>query len=619
MSEFDDFESIYKHLKEHASEYRHLHQIGDLFKPLITKYREEEDPENEKIAHNERETFFFHIIDGELNPAMTWNTPQGLIRFPDLEKWDIESFQYIIKRLDSSKNPVLRARYAHILWESPNKHGKYAQIAVDAYLELVDIYREKDKEEPESLYGLSVVDSIKNAFYLARNSNDQARLQKIKEKIKDLINSYERESKSAFALRRFLLELMIDERSFNIQDIKGMDDVLYKIYMELKKGNNSHQAIMMLETGKIISNKIGENKYNWNKLIAEEYEILMNNNAESNSLAAIHFYEKSYEYYKMINDEKKLQELNDIYNDLRKKAKYTEFKTEIDMTTYKQFLNELSKKIKDMSFKNIIQILSMDEGIIPKYDEVEKEAKDILKNNPLSAILPRILIDERGHTAERFYSDETQLEYQVAQQYRLHIEMLKGHLINTILIESIKNKIFTYDDLLTFLADNSWIGMGLTRKIGPSLEITYKWLDVISPALKAYFNEVNSFLSEGAEHNFVLTIDSLVLKIEGLIREICQLSGITTFYHRETPEGKVIREKDLHALLYEDKVKELFSKDELYFMKFILVEQVGYNLRHKIAHSLIISQEYTISLMNLLIVILLRISRFQISIHKKEN
>lgn len=289
------------------------------------------------------------------------------------------------------------------------------------------------------------------------------------------------------------------------------------------------------------------------------------------------------------------------------------------MTTYKQFLNELSKKIKDMSFKNIIQILSMDEGIIPKYDEVEKEAKDILKNNPLSAILPRILIDERGHTAERFYSDETQLEYQVAQQYRLHIEMLKGHLINTILIESIKNKIFTYDDLLTFLADNSWIGMGLTRKIGPSLEITYKWLDVISPALKAYFNEVNSFLSEGAEHNFVLTIDSLVLKIEGLIREICQLSGITTFYHRETPEGKVIREKDLHALLYEDKVKELFSKDELYFMKFILVEQVGYNLRHKIAHSLIISQEYTISLMNLLIVILLRISRFQISIHKKEN
>ena len=66
MSNFDDIESIYIHLEGHATDYRHLYQIGDLYKSLINKYREDKDPDSEKRAHNEREAFFFHIINSFL-------------------------------------------------------------------------------------------------------------------------------------------------------------------------------------------------------------------------------------------------------------------------------------------------------------------------------------------------------------------------------------------------------------------------------------------------------------------------------------------------------------------------------------------------------------------------
>jgi hypothetical protein len=109
----------------------------------------------------------------------------------------------------------------------------------------------------------------------------------------------------------------------------------------------------------------------------------------------------------------------------------------------------------------------------------------------------------------------------------------------------------------------------------------------------------------------VLAIDSLTLKIEGLLRDMCEFSGIATFYQTKDKKGRnIVREKDLHALLHEDKIKELFDEDDLLFFRFLLVEQAGLNLRHRIAHSLLYFREYSIDLMHLLMLALLRIGKY---------
>jgi hypothetical protein len=72
----------------------------------------------------------------------------------------------------------------------------------------------------------------------------------------------------------------------------------------------------------------------------------------------------------------------------------------------------------------------------------------------------------------------------------------------------------------------------------------------------------------------------------------------------------VSREKDIHALLYEDKVADLFDKNDLLFFKFLLIEKAGFNLRHKVAHSLMMFQEYGVNQMCLLLLALLRLGKY---------
>ena len=62
--------------------------------------------------------------------------------------------------------------------------------------------------------------------------------------------------------------------------------------------------------------------------------------------------------------------------------------------------------------------------------------------------------------------------------------------------------------------------------------------------------------------------------------------------------------------MFEEPIKKLFDQDDLLFFKFLLVEKAGYNLRHKVAHSLMLFQDYNINYMHLLILAILRLGKY---------
>ncbi len=61
------------------------------------------------------------------------------------------------------------------------------------------------------------------------------------------------------------------------------------------------------------------------------------------------------------------------------------------------------------------------------------------------------------------------------------------------------------------------------------------------------------------------------------------------------------------------KKEKLFNEDEILFFKALLVEKAGYNLRHKVAHSLIQYDEYSIGIAHLLVLLLLRLGEIRFS------
>jgi len=167
MENFTEFKPIYEYLEKNATDYRYSHQIGNLFQRLRDlKYKENKPDEAEK-AQWEIDFFNFTIKEGNLNPKFTGTNEKGeVVKYPTLDRFDNRAYDYLIERLNSTSNPLLKARYSHILWYSPKKHTKYAKIVIDSHLKLIKIYEIKDVKDVEKHYGLDVMNMIKNAYSL---------------------------------------------------------------------------------------------------------------------------------------------------------------------------------------------------------------------------------------------------------------------------------------------------------------------------------------------------------------------------------------------------------------------------------------------------------------------
>jgi hypothetical protein len=618
LSDFSDLESVYKYLEEKAGDYKYPHQISDLFQRIRDRMHVEKNTDKEAKAQWEIDCFNFWIEDNEAKPLFTFANGRGKsVGYPDFNRFNDSTYDYFAERLDSSTNPLLRARYAHILWFSPRKHGKYAQIAIDSYLEVANLYEQKDKEKPRDHYGLDLLNAIKNAFLLSLNIKDEKRLDAVKSVIKRLIFDFNPKSSSSFILRAELIRLMLKEKSgFSKDDFVGINDICIKF---AKAFEDLHKSITMLELGEKVENELGKITNDWRRLIAESYEKMMNASLPKSKFVAIKFCQDALECYRQLKDSEKIRELEGIYNQLKDAVEFKEFKVELNLGDYIKECEKKAVKIAKHSSEEIISLLTWDKNLLPKLNEMKASAEEILKEHPLQGLLPIVLTDERGHNAQHFSSKEEIAYYQTLQQYQLYLENQHLPLINAIILEALKDRKLSFTSIIDHIKKHCWYGTTFKRKI-QNQEITYSWIDLLAPSLHEYFAQMEYCLASGKYPNLVLCIDSLILKIEGLLRDLCNLSGIVTFFQKKDQQGRTIyQEQDLNSLLHEEKMKELFGEDDLLFFRFVLVEKAGYNLRHRIAHSLILPQEYGVNYTHLLILSLLKVGKFSLRKDNKES
>ena len=612
MGNLNDFESIYEHLEESAINYKYLHQIGELFKNLRDLKQLEENKGEAEKAQWELDFFNFVIRDNKLSPKFSTTNEKGeVIEFPTLKRFDERTYAYLIERSNITLSPLTKARYSHLLWLSPKKHLKYAKTAVDSYLELIKIYEKKDLEKPEEHYGLDAINAIRNAFFIG--CQVKYRIADIKYEMTRLIKKFNMKSSSAFVMRFDLIDLMLSEkRIFPNDELAGIEGICWDLSkLDVERGN-IHGAIRLLELGEKIDTRLNKKSKNWRQRIAELYETLTNQAGKSNNLAALSFCQQALENYKIIKDENKISEIEKKYTELRESMKLTEFKQEIDMSGHIKKCREIASELTKEDPEEIIKKLMVSKQLLPGYKDMEQIADDIGKEHVIQKLFSKVIMDQRGHPAQHFTEDSEEKYFSILEQYQMDLRINKIPLIREIFFSAIRNNKLNTEALLEFLIKHSWYGKIISKKLGEGREITYNWMNLLAPSIHEYFLEMERFFLESANRpNLVLPIDSLTLKIEGLLRDMCEFSGVATFYQTKDNKGRnIVREKDLHALLYEDKIKELFDEDDLLFFKFLLVEQAGLNLRHRIAHSLLYFQEYGVDLMHLLILALLRIGKY---------
>ena len=614
MAEILDFESLYKHLEGKDAEYAYR-DISNLFQKIRDKMHVEGNNASETKAQWEMDFFNFGIEKNKVSPLWTFPDAKGIIvSYPNFDNFVQETFDYLDSRFNSTNNAFLKARYGHLLWFSPKKHGKYAVASIDSYLELLKILEEKEKvesQEAPNRSGLDLLNVLENAFFLAKSIGNKERLDLLKSEIKRLIFDFNPKSNWLFKLRIDFINLIIEEKTvFVADDFTALADLCFKFSQQF---GGSHQTITLLCLGERVEQKLKTTNYNWKDLIAQSYEKMMNDFLDKNKLVAIRFCQNAIENYKLSKNNVKVEELEKIYAELKNSAELKEIGVEIDRSEY---IEDCKKKAKDISQKysseEIINILMTQENLVPHFKSILDLTQKLIKEHPLQKMFPITLSDDQGHTAQHFNSEDEIEYYKMLEQYRMCLEAFNMPFINLIIEEAFTEKKFTFPTLIDFFEKKSWFGKTFARKI-QNKDFPYNWLTLLAPSLYEYFSQMDFYYSSKKYPNLVLCIDSLALKIEGLLRDLLSRFGATTFYSTKDNKGRTIyREKDLNSLLHEENIKDWIDPDDLLLFKFVLVEKGGYNLRHKIAHSLILREEYHIDFFHLLLLILLRLAKFDV-------
>ena len=147
-------------------------------------------------------------------PMAVWKAQDGrVVESPSLEFITEEILRYWDGRIDAVSHPVLRARYADLLWDfaKPLKQAvqiRHANIAVDTYLDAVRSGRLEHE--------VTAITYARRALQLSINTNDGARIQQAR----DAIIQLEREIRQLGHLGTwgFAFDLLVENRKSLLTD-----------------------------------------------------------------------------------------------------------------------------------------------------------------------------------------------------------------------------------------------------------------------------------------------------------------------------------------------------------------------------------------------------------------
>lgn len=235
-----------------------------------------------------------------------------------------------------------------------------------------------------------------------------------------------------------------------------------------------------------------------------------------------------------------------------------------------------------------LMTLALDDSLLPP---------EIVDDQTLLSEIKRLGIkasffDTNGnpHSGDGFYSSKI-----MSLQYHHQYELITLCPILASIKGLIENGSFSGTKLYKYLS-STWLGrhrLTVNRSLRESHE---SWLDVMRSSICSICFEITSeIMSEGTYNgDYICSIDSLVTKIEGCLRDACQHLLINTVKGRSHDEIPLEQLFDKIEEYQERKQKQVISSTSLKFLRGILTKQ-GKNLRNNIAHGFTSKADYSIT------------------------
>jgi len=537
--------------------------------------------------------------------------------WPDIREFKKEDFDYLYKRFKDCKNIYAKTEYGLVLFYSKNKQDNAFVIELlNALFELLNSYIEKAKSKDDKnhyiLYSRIV---LANALHIANNRKEAAEVETI---FKTLIKYTFEVHQNWDITHSSTLRTIIDFTDFAIQYFKDFKETVQvnkfidKNWEAAKTLSKTYVwgAIYVADISTKLCRKLGTDMKDWLYFKAEQYEKL--STERKADLASVSFVEKAMSIYKSLKDEKNLYRLQKEYQKLRTEFKLGEVRQEMPQDETQRIMELIKKEVKEKSEEEIVKTLLLTPMIKP-LDEIKKWSEDSFKETMLQNMLPVGIQDKFGNTVAQYITDEERNKFSLLRTYEFHMQIAMQTIIQ-FFIEALRAEKISSNGIISLL-NQTWMGENVSRRSN-GRDVSFSYIKLIEPGINSFFDELLKWKADPNYYpNFVSATDSLILKAEYLLREFCYFLDIPTFKPNPKQSG-IIMEKTLDNLL--DDLEGKITDNDHFFIKFILTEKAGYNLRNRIAHGLMDNVDYGLEYPILSILIILKLSNYQFTSIKKD-
>lgn len=541
----------------------------------------------------------YTIQAGKLRPFFTDANGNS---YPDIKNLTDNDINYLLNYSDVSNNFYIKAKIYHFLFIKTKCKNKinFANNAIDAYFELFNKYLTTE------------CDTWLELSYIYNNLTDL--VFKAKYKINELkflsINIVKTSNKNVLIrdAAEFLIE-RVKKKKFDKSVLKGFIDICKT---KIKNPNdNINWTECFIEIGRKIGRIQNGNLSQWDLLQAKAYENEMKKAQQQNNngIVAASWCKDAIKYYKKAKNKTKADKLFKKYSDLCKTVQYAT----INCPPYD--LKEDIKNLKDSIDKsNNLDILKdLIYGFIPKYENNSKIAKQNLANFSFTTFCSNVYTDIYGQVIGYASTDEEKYKQELWNSYKISFNFNSILLLNYIQYALSTNKLNA--SLLIEYLKTTWFGSVIKKQLPENQILAYQWLEHIEQPIISYFNKQQKYLYD---NNFRLTyineVDSLTLKIEGILRDLVDLAHIEGFPVRKFVNDKDGRQisnwKSINELLWDPNILKILNEDDVWFMRYFLTDHL--DVRNNIAHCLILNpyQEQYYYGFQWLLIIILRLSKY---------
>ena len=574
-----EFEDIINEMDSELSEYSQKITYEQKLSNLKEKYKNETNLINE-ITY-EIDSLNFFIEQGKLIPLFGY----GNHCYPDINKFDDGYKNYLKQRFQDTSNSILKNMYLIIILNLKLKQEM--NFFIDQSLNLLNYYLATEIEiELGNDLLMTTFDKCMSYRYK-------------KDDIKLLIVKYVKAEFNTIFNRKHLIELMLlKKKVFKNDDFEGIEDICW----ECAQKSASRTKIEFLLLGQKISQKLQNNEDIWFDEIGKTYENLADEIHDSKMVQIMHLSD-AIEYYKKGKHPQKVEETSIKLKSIQKKLEPASipFKFNVD-SEINIILTEIYEKI-PLDSNSFLEFLIHDknEFLIPKLEKDDKNYNNFMDAAPLLSRINQLKLDNNRNIIQTLNIDNEEERIMDSNYGQYHLSLIFQKIfLNEIFVYASNLKIFTYDSVITYLS-NCQKFLNISNNEKPLLYY-------FKPVIKEYFKQFELYLSN-EEYNFVLFIDSLVSKLEFLVRKLCEIYNISML----KPQGNgTTSEKLLHDFFNDSNFKEVLLENDYDFLKFILLKP-GLNLRNKSAHGFDL-EIYTVNNANLLLLCFFRLLKYFIII-----